>query len=307
MTEIQTVTSQDRSIAARWWLPPGTPKGVIQVLHGLAEHIDRYDRFAAACNERGFAVVGHNHRGHGEDATTLGHFADANGWTRVVDDADAVHKAVRARFADRPVTVLGHSMGSYIAQSFVMRRQPNIVALILSGSTWPNRGQVRLAHWLARLIIAFGRPTKPGGLFDKLSFGEFNKAFTPNRTDFDWLSRDNGEVDRYMADHLCGAPSSVGLWRDLSGGLLEISDLRRLAQIANDLPILILGGELDPVGGARALPKLAAAYSDSGHGNVQLTLYPEGRHEMFNEINRDDVTADVLTWIERVTGNPDVV
>ncbi len=133
-----------------------------------------------------------------------------------------------------------------------------------------------------------------------MSFGQFNKRFAPNRTEFDWLSRDEQEVDEYVADPLCGAPSGSRLWYDLFGGLLEISRESALRKVPTVLPILITGGELDPVGGAKALTRLAAEYEATGHENVTLKLYPGGRHEMVNETNRDEVTADILAWIDTV-------
>ena len=299
-TERRTLAAGDAlGIEVATWRTDGAPRAVVQILHGLAEHIDRYDRFAAACNGRGFAVVGHNHRGHGgRDDGVPGHFGDSGGWSRIVDDVARVDASIGSEFPDVPRILFGHSMGSYIAQSYVMRYAPALAALVLSGSTMPRRGEVRVARWLARLIMAFRGPRGSGRLFDRMSFGQFNERFAPNRTEFDWLSRDEAEVDKYVADPLCGAPATVGLWYELFGGLLEISDPRNVARVRTALPILITGGEVDPVGGAAALEKLAAAYRETGHERVTLTLYEQGRHEMLNEINRDRVTADWLAWME---------
>ena len=194
--------------------------------------------------------------------------------------------------------LLGHSMGSYIAQSYLMRYPDATTALVLSGSTWPNRGEVSVARWLARIAIFFRGPRVAGTLFDRMSFGKFNQRFAPNRTTFDWLSRDDAEVDIYIADPLCGGPATSGLWRDLFTGLLEISKPASLARVPSSLPILIAGGEVDPVGGKAALTRLAEAYRQSGHDEVTLTLYDGARHEILNETNRDDVTRDLLDWID---------
>lgn len=278
-----------------------TPVAVVQVLHGLSEHLGRYDRFAQTCRGAGFAVVGHNHRGHGPHTGTPGHFADRDGWNKVVGDAIAVGRFARRRWPDRPLVLFGHSMGSYIAQS-AMAREPDIYSgLVLSGSTWSARRRVRTGRWLARLAILFqgGRHASP--LLHKLGFESFNRRFTPARTEVDWLTRDPGEVDRYVADPLCGISISNRLWHDLLGGLLEITSLRTLQLIPHDLPILITGGADDPAGGRRGMTRLAAAYEQTGHERVISSVWPNGRHEMLNEVEREAFTAYVLEWMATVT------
>ena len=295
-----SLTANDgHAIAIRQWLPDEQPKTVVLVLHGLAEHSARYERFALAATARGVAVVTYDHRGHGpaEAASSTAHFADRGGWEAVVADVGHAIHAIRETFANTPVVLLGHSMGSYIAQSFAMRAPETINRLVLSGSTWPNRGEVRVARSIAWVISTFAGAASPARLITKLSFGKFNDAFKPNRTEFDWLSRDPDEVDKYVADPHCGQLASNRLWFDLLGGLLEISEPGAHAKLPKELPVLILGGERDPAGGTRALTALQAAYLGAGLGEVALELYPGGRHEMLNEINRNDVTADILDWI----------
>ena len=292
-----------RRIELSLWQNEHPPRAIVQILHGLAEHVQRYERFATACNARGFTVVGHDHRGHGGQSAegadaALGHFADTDGWSKVVDDTHAVLREIKRRYPETPLILFGHSMGSYIAQSFVMRDSPDIDALILSGSTWPNKQELSIARLLARVMKWFRGTRTPSRLFDEMLFKKYNQRFAPNRTAFDWLSRDESEVDRYVTDPLCGSRSTNGLWQELFGALLEISAARALVKVPASLPILITGGALDPVGGAKALSRLAAEYEASGHVNVTLKLYAEGRHEMLNEINREEVTNDILTWID---------
>jgi len=286
------------------WQPEGEVRALLHIFHGLGEHAARYDRFARRCVAQGFAVAAHNHRGHGENCAPdgLGHYADKGGWDKVISDALKVQTEMIDRFPGVPLILFGHSMGSYIAQSFIMRHPANIDALALSASTWPNRIELRMGRLLASILALFlGRATK-SELLNKMGFGDFNKPFAPNRTDFDWLSRDPAEVDKYIADPLCGAPSSNQLWRDLLAGMLEISTGNALAKIA-DLPILIMGGELDPVGGTSGLGKLSKAYQATGHTAVTLRIYADGRHEMLNETNRDDVTDDLIDWCNTVVRN----
>ena len=301
MESLEAISPDGRRIPLCVW-PTAAPRAVVQLLHGLAEHIGRYDRFADACNRHGFAVVGHNHRGHGaQDGNgQLGHYADHDGWSRVIDDAYAVYRAIDRRYPSTPILLFGHSMGSYIAQSLVMRKAPAIRALILSGSTWPNRLEIKLARGLAFIACTLRGRRRLSTLFDKLLFKGYNETFAPNRTSFDWLSRDGDEVDRYVADPLCGGLSSNALWAELFGGLIEISSPAMLGKVPHQLPLLVTGGEADPVGGKKALHRLAAEYEATNHPDVSLMLYTDARHEMLNELNRDAVTSDWLAWIDEV-------
>lgn len=284
-------------IHVQLWQPPGQSKSLIQILHGLGEHASRYARFATAAIDAGYAVCVHDHRGHGGHDKLQGHFADDNGWNLLITDALLVLNFTLDQTSHKQVILFGHSMGSYIAQSFAMRYPPAISQLILSASTWPSRNQLRAAQLLASVETWRRDRREHSPLLDKLGFGDFNKAFAPNRTESDWLSRDQDEVDKYVADPLCGGPYTAGLWRDLLSGLLEISTGKALQQIPAETPILIIGGQLDPVGGERGMQRLAEQYRRSGHNRVDLKIYDEGRHEMLNETNRDEVTADLLTWI----------
>ncbi len=288
-----------RHIPVYTWVPqPGNkPKAVIQVFHGLGEYAARYERFANACTQQGLAVVAHDHRGHGESAQSAGHYADRDGWNKVIADALRVNRKIKEDLPGIPVALLGHSMGSYIAQSFVMRHPDSVSMLILSASTLARRSEIRLGHTVASLLARFGGKKKSAALNAK-GFDAFNQPFEPARTEFDWLSRDNEEVDRYLADPLCGGLFTNALWRDLTGGLLEITSPDAVSLVPRDLPILITGGEKDPVGGAKGMTRLADTFRQTGHRNVTLKIYEGGRHEMLNETNRDEVTADIINWIQ---------
>lgn len=300
LRERRVLESDDgHRILVNCWQPDGEVRALMHIFHGLGEHAARYDRFARESVAHGYVVVAHNHRGHGEDCAPngLGHYADDNGWNRVINDALQVQQDLIRRFPGLPLILFGHSMGSHIAQSFVMRHPEHVSALVLSGSTWPNRLQLRMGQFLATVAVWINGSQEKSALLNKMSFGDFNKRFSPNRTEFDWLSRDPLEVDKYVADPMCGAPSSNQLWKDLLGGMLEISTAKAVAKIP-DLPVLILGGTLDPVGGASRLTALADAYRANGHSRVTLSVYPDGRHEMLNETNRDAVTKDIHEWCD---------
>lgn len=283
-----------------WEPAPGPPVAVVQLLHGLAEHLGRYERFAQAARDRGFAVVGHNHRGHGPHTRTPGHLADRDGWNKVVSDALQVKAFARERWPDCPLVLFGHSMGSYIAQSAVAREPEGYAALVLSGSTWSARDKVRAGRWLARLMVTFSGGRHASPVLHKLGFESFNRRFEPARTEVDWLSSDPAEVDEYVADPLCGMPLSNRLWYDLLGGLLEVTSLDTLRRIPQELPILVTGGADDPVGGQRGMQGLKEAYEQSGHERVTLQVWQGGRHEMLNEVEREAFTEYVVAWMQRV-------
>jgi alpha-beta hydrolase superfamily lysophospholipase len=301
------VAADGHDIHTQLWAPEGRSSCVIQILHGLGEHSDRYARFAAKVVERGFAVCVHDHRGHGKHADELGHFAGSCGWRQLVTDSEAVSDYIRQEFAGTPIVLLGHSMGSYVAQTFALQCGSRLSGLILSASTWPSRLQLVPARLLAHIeALRLGARGK-SGLLHKLGFGNFNKPFEPARTELDWLSRDEAEVDKYVSDPLCGGPYSCGLWLGLLSGLFGVASDKAISHVPSDLPILISGGESDPVGGDPGMTRLAMHYAQTSHQRLKVKIYAGGRHEMLNETNRDEVTADWLDWVSVTTrgGRPD--
>lgn len=280
------------------WQPATATKGVLQLFHGLGEHHRRYEHFASRAVERGLALVAHDHRGHGDQTEHLGHFADVGGWQKLSDDGLLVNDFIQERFAGLPVVLVGHSMGSFIAQYFTMQNAARLSGLVLSGSTWPNKPLLFFGKLVARIASwRYGlRGESP--LLHKMGFGDFNKSFEPARTELDWLSRDESEVDKYVDDPLCGGPYSCGLWLDFMGGLQSIASDAALRAIPAELPILLTGGSVDPVGGDKGISSLAAHYAQTGHSRLTVKIYDDGRHEMFNETNREAFCRDLLDWVE---------
>ena len=296
------LTANDHSrLYVNQWLPDTPPKALIMVSHGMAEHGGRYARLAEALCGAGYGVVALDQRGHGRtaDEGTLGLFAERDGWNKVVGDLASLNQHIGQQLPGVPIILLGHSMGSYIAQAYLLHHSASLHGAILSGSNFQPVALYRAARLIARAERLRQGLRGRSALIEFLSFGSFNKAFKPNRTAFDWLSRDPDEVDRYRHDPLCGFRCTNQLWIDLLGGLQQISKASNLAQIDPGLPILVIGGECDPVSEGKRLKRLAHALREAGCQNLQLNIYPQARHELFNETNRDEVTADVLTWLDQ--------
>ncbi|MCP2051406.1 UNVERIFIED_ORG: alpha-beta hydrolase superfamily lysophospholipase [Pseudomonas fluorescens] len=296
------LTANDRSrLYVNQWLPDGPAKAMIMLSHGMAEHSGRYARLAEALCAAGYGLYALDQRGHGRtaDEGTLGLYAEKDGWNKVVGDLASLNQHIGQQQPGLPIILLGHSMGSYIAQAYLLHHSASLDGAILSGSNFQPVALYRAAGVIARLERARQGLRGRSALIDFLSFGSFNKAFKPNRTAFDWLSRDPLEVDKYINDPLCGFRCTNQLWIDLLGGLQQISKASNLAQIDPGLPIMVMGGECDPVSEGKRLKSLAHALREAGCQNLQLNIYPQARHEVFNETNRDEVTADVLKWLEQ--------
>jgi alpha-beta hydrolase superfamily lysophospholipase len=297
-----TVTASDGiPLHTHRWLPDGDAKAVVQIAHGVSEHSARYARLAEALTSAGYAVYAGDHRGHGETASAAdrGYFADRDGWDAVVADLRAVTRFAQDEHPDLPVFLLGISMGSFLARSYVIEDSRDLAGLVLSGTAGDpgllGRGGMALAK--ALVLTRGSRHVSPA--LDRLSFSRFNAAFKPIRTDHDWLSRDEAEVDRYAADPHCGDIPTVGLYIDMVGGLIAVNDRRKVARVRRDLPILLLSGDKCQVGAnGRGPREVREQYASVGVVDVTCTLYPDARHEIFNETNRDEVTADLITWLD---------
>jgi alpha-beta hydrolase superfamily lysophospholipase len=284
------------------WLPSGQPKAIVQIAHGMAEHSDRYARFAERLNTSGYAVYANDHRGHNHTAGShrdTGYFADADGWKSVVGDLVAVTEQARTDHPGLPVFLFGHSMGSFLSRAYAADHGRDLAGLILSGTA----GDPGLLGKVGKLVATVEGKLRGGrhrsGLMNTMSFGQYNSAFKPNRTEFDWLSRDDAEVDKYVADEWCGEVFTSRAWADLLGGLAAVNSDALVSRIPKDLPVHLLSGDKDPVGdNGKGVKAVAEQLRRLGVKDVTVKLYPEGRHEMLNETNRNDVMNDVVTWLD---------
>jgi len=282
------------------WLPPGEPMAVVQIIHGMSEHAARYARFAEAMTDTGIAVYAADLPGHGKTAREgeLGHFADRRGWRVALGAVAAVHAEIEDEQPGKPVFMLGHSMGSFLLQHYLVEHGAKLSGAILSATTG-DMGLLRVVGLallrIEALILGTRHRSKLG---EQLSFRDFNKKFKPARTGFDWLSRDPAEVDKYVADPFCGFRCSSGLWVELLSAGARLSDVARLRHIPPKLPVLMIAGEADPVSRGAAGPKvLERAYRAAGLEDVIVNVYEGARHELLNETCRDQVTADIRDWL----------
>jgi alpha-beta hydrolase superfamily lysophospholipase len=281
-----------------------TPKAVVQILHGMAEYGSRYARLAEALAAAGYITYAHDHRGHGHsisDASPPGHLTDHDSWNRIVEDAHGVNREIARRHPDLLIIALGHSMGSFVLQQMLFEHPGDMVAAALSGSNGKPPAKAAAGKIVARIERARVGRRNPSHLLTRLSFGDYNKAFAPARTEFDWLSRDPHEVDRYVADPLLGFEVSTQTWVDLLAALGRIADRSNVARIPQAMPLYLFAGDRDPVGEfGKGMRRLHDAYRRAGIVDVRLKLYPGGRHEMFNETNRHEVTADFIAWCNEI-------
>jgi alpha-beta hydrolase superfamily lysophospholipase len=298
-----TITGKDgATIHGTMWAPLDEPKALIQISHGMAEHCERYADFAGFLVDHGCAVFANDHRGHGRTARTkedLGFFAAQNGWSLAVDDLLRVSRDAQNRYPGVPLFLLGHSMGSFLARTYLMDYSHHLAGCILSGTAGdPGIGGF-IGQQLARSEVRRKGPRHVSTTLDSLSFGSYNKSFEPARTKFDWLSRDTDQVDKYVADPLCGFVCTSQFFVDLLAGLSLISSRQFYQTVPESLPVFLIAGEQDPVGArGKGVIQVASRLRKSGVRDVQVKLYPQARHEILNETNRHEVYGDVLGWIE---------
>lgn len=284
----------------RMWIPE-EPRIALQVTHGMAEHIDRYDTFAKFLAENGVLVYGMDLVGHGKSINNnapQGYFAEKDGWDVLIRDMRLLHDLVRTDYPALPFILMGHSMGSFLARTYASRDGQDFDAYIFSGTAGKNPA-LGIGKFLAKREIKKTGGKIPSELLFKLSFGAYNNAFKPNRTENDWLSRDEAEVDQYCADALCGFQFTSSAMYEVFCGMGEVTG-KKWAQQVPKKPIFVFSGECDPVGNnGKGVKQVVSWLRSTGH-DIEFKLYENGRHEMLNETNRDEVYNDVLLFAETV-------
>lgn len=299
------MSEDDIELYAVQWSPSGVLKtrGVVQIIHGMAEHKERYRDLAEVLTGEGFTVYIHDVRGHGESAGSLdrvGFFAESDGWMKALDDARRLGTRAREENPDLPFFLLGHSMGSLMARTYaILYDEDPLNGLVLSGTSAGKGALEDIGLFIAGLQKVFKGSRFPSKIHNNLTFGAFNKPFEPGRTAFDWLNRDEALVDAYIDDPYCGGVFSCSFYRDLIRGVKYVSNPENIAKTMKNLPIYLVSGGNDPVGdNGEGVKKVAEGYQAAGCSDLTVKIYPEGRHEILNETNRDEVRADLLGWMK---------
>ena len=282
------------------WLPEGQPKAVVQIVHGIAEFVERYDLFANYLTGLGFAVVGEDHMGHGQSINghgIRGYFH--GGWFTAIEDTMQLMKDTMAEYPGVPYVLFGHSMGSFMARTILCRYlDSGISAAIICGTGWQPAFALPALIRVVETICKKTGETMPNEKLQGLVFGSYNNKVEHPRTEYDWLTRDKEIVDAYIAHPLCGFTASCGLLREMMKGIHYIEQPKNLANMRKDLPVFFIAGGDDPVGSyGKGIRQSAEAFKKAGMTDVSVKIYPLCRHEILNEINKEEVFADVAKWI----------
>ncbi len=277
------------------------PKAVLQVIHGMGEHAGRYSRLAEVLTKEGFVLYANDHRGHGytaESVDKIGYFENRHFWEDTQSDIKQLTAIAKSEYPNLPIIALGHSMGSFLLRDYIASKEVPFVAAILSGTGGHPGILGKVGRLMAKLLGAVnGRATRSEFL-RSISFGKFNKEFAPMRTKADWISRDVDVVDRYVGDEMCSKTFTNGFWDNMLEGVLKINAQTAFEQTPKDLPIYMFSGQRDPVGDfGKGVNEVFNKYKNVGVSNIECTLYPDARHEMLNETNRDEVIAAMLGWM----------
>ena len=297
------ISTDGKKIHIYKWLPEDKePKFILHIVHGMAEHALRYKDFAKFLTDNNIAVYAMDLRGHGKTAGSLnelGFFAPKNGWKKILEDIHSLNTIICNEIKGLPVVMLGHSMGSLFTRAYIAKYPDSIDGVILSGTSGESGPLVLLGKTIAWIQGLFKGKKSKSYLLNSMTFKDYNKAFKPTKTEFDWLSRDLAKVQEYIEDHFCGKVVSNRFYFDLLSLVSFINRNNTFIKTPKDLPILLISGEQDPVGNfGKGVKKVYNKYKKSGQKNIKLILYPEARHEMLNEINREDVYNDILNWIK---------
>lgn len=284
------------------WTPEGQPRLVLQLVHGIAEHIERYDDFACYLVQRGIAVVADDHMGHGKsvgEGQLMGYFT--GGWLNAVADERRLQRQTMEQFPGIPYVMMGHSMGSFLTRSFLWKYPDSgIRGVILSGTGWQSSAVLIAGRMICRREEKKHTDQVHSDLLQSLMFGAYNQKFAPARTEHDWICTDEAVVDAYCNDPMCGFKPKIGLVRDMLKGISMNQKPENLAFMKKSIPVWFFSGAQDPVGDmGKGVRKTAQAFRKAGMERVDCTLYPGGRHEMLNETNRLQVFDDVVQWLER--------
>ena len=292
-------------IFIRSWAPADSSKvkAIFQIAHGMAEHGERYEDFAKYLVAEGYAVFANDHIGHGKSVATdddLGYFGERDGWLAFVNDTKLLTDLAKNEYPDKPVILFGHSMGSFIARSYAEKFGGDLAGAVFCGTSGTNPA-AGVAIKLADVIAKIKGSRHRSEFINKVAFGAFNKRIEKVRTPYDWLSRDEAQVDKYIADDYCGFLFTAVGYRDMSAVLHSVSSKSWYTNLPFVLPMLLIAGKMDPVGNyGKGIEQVFRDLKATGHKNVTMKLYDDDRHEILNELDKEVVYKDVADWADKV-------
>ncbi len=296
--------SRDREskIHAVKWIPDvELPVCIFQIVHGMAEHIERYDEFAAFLAQKGILVVGDDHLGHGKsvpEGGTYGYFCKEDAAGVLVRDEHRLKKIMQEQYPGVPYLILGHSMGSFIVRNYLFNYGSGVSGAVIVGTGMQSKFTLLTARTVTAIQKLFFGPKHVGKFIDKASFGKYNERFSPARTNADWLSRNEENVDRYLADPMCGFVFTLNGFAALFQLIQNCYSAEKIEKMPKQLPILLLSGVDDPVGNyGKSIETVYQSYLEHGMQNVQMKLYEKDRHELLNEVDREQVYGEIYRWI----------
>lgn len=290
------------TIYVRQWLPDFAPIGVVQISHGVSEHISRYDKFAQFLASKGFVVAGEDHLGHGKSVSVFtgqGHFAEHGGWELVVGDMRKLYERLREQYFSLPIFIFGHSMGSFLTRTYIIRYHDGPDGVILCGTGQQSSFKLNAGISVANSMIKKNGATFKNERLASILFSMYNRHFKPNQTPFDWLTRDRAEIDEFCSDPNCGVVPSAALFRDMLTGIKYISSQKNLDRMNKDIPIYFISGGDDPIGDfGKGVLCTYNSFLKAGLSDVTLKLYHGSRHDLPRETNKEEVFEDILFWLK---------
>lgn len=288
------------------WVPEGKVICILQIVHGMAEYIERYEETALYFADRGILVTGEDHLGHGKSVSqggTYGYFCDRDPATVVVRDVHRLKKMTQERYPGTPYIIMGHSMGSFITRNYLLRYGTGVQGAVICGTGFQPKALIKFSKALASFQCLILGQKHVAKMIDRLAFGNYNKQIEDPRTDFDWLSKNEQSVDAYMEDPLCGFTFTTNGFRTLFTLIDRIYKAGALQSMPKELPVFFIAGDKDPVGDyGKGVKKAYESFKKAGMENLAIKLYPEDRHEIFNEPDREVVCEDLFRWIEERVG-----
>ena len=307
MKQADWIEANDKnSIYFQKWEHPDRKqiKAVLQIAHGMAEHIDRYDEFANFLTDHGIIVYGNDHRGHGKTGKKhgIGYFDEVDGFDKATNDLLTITEEIKKKHPSLPIFLFGHSMGSFLVRNYLIKQSDHISGVILSGTGSEPILTAKIGKLLARWQIKTKEWDQPSLLLNRLVFGNYARQFKQRQTDFDWLSRDQDNVYAYINDPDTGFIPSPSFFYDLFDGIEAIQDPKKITHITKELPFFFISGTNDPVGKyTNGVKKAINQYQKQGIKDIDYKFYQDARHELLHEINKNEVMKDILHWLEKHT------